>query len=333
MTAKEYLKKVKDKKRRKFLLTALKMGVKLEVVSSDFRLLKLSWRGRNKILHKSKPYFNLNPSPFLTQNKEITKILLQEYGINVPSGIYAKSYKEALRLMERSKMNFPVVVKPLDAAEGFCVTIGITSKKDLAAAIRMIRHSKDKYSLDLSGIFMIEKLVTGNDFRILVLNKKIIACAQRVPAQIRGDGKSKIYELIKKYNFKRPPSYLLRIDSDARKILRENNYSPSSVLPKGRILQLRKNANISSGGKAVDMTGRVSRRFKKISFACMKALGLNYAGIDIMTNDISSNDPRQPYSIIEVNGDPDYDPHGKPIAHGKGVDVAKILVEEFMNLP
>ena len=76
----------------------------------------------------------------------------------------------------------------------------------------------------------------------------------------------------------------------------------------------------------------MSERFKKIALKGTRALGLNYGGIDIMTNDISSNDQRQPYFIIEINGNPDYEPHDKPIVSGRGVDVAKILVKEFMGI-
>lgn len=75
-----------------------------------------------------------------------------------------------------------------------------------------------------------------------------------------------------------------------------------------------------------------SKRFKNIALDSMHALGLDYGGIDIITEDIASNDRKQPYFIIEINGNPDYEPHGKPIVSGKGVDVAKILVKEFMGI-
>jgi cyanophycin synthetase len=328
----EYLEGVKDKKRKNFILAALKMGVKIGVLSEDFRLLKLSWKGKKRILYKSKTYINKDPSAYFTKNKEITKILLQDAGINVPKGIFARNYADALRLMEKEGIFFPVVVKPLDAAEGFCVTVDIQNKKELAAAVKKIKHSKNKYRMQLSGFFMVEKLVSGNDYRILVLNNKVIACAERVPAYVTGDGKNNIRNLIKIFNKKRPPAYLLKTDTSVLMLLREKNLTLNSIMPKGQHLQLRKNANISTGGRAVDKTGKVSKRFVDIASKCTKALGLNYGGIDIMTDDITSNNPLHPYFIIEINGNPDYEPHEKPLVSGKGVHVAEILVKEFMGI-
>lgn len=326
----KYLDKVRNKKRKSFLLAALKMGVKIDVLSGDFRLLRLSWRGKSKILFRSKAHFNKKPSTFFTHNKEITKILLQEAGISVPLGIFSRKFSGALHQMNKKKLSFPVVAKPIDASEGFCVTIGISNKKELASAINKIRRLKVRYPRPLSDLFMVEKLVPGNDYRILVLNKKIIACAQRVPAYIVGDGKTKIKDLIKNFNSKRLSLYQIIVDASLSLDLKQKNLNPNSIILKGQYLQLRKNANICTGGRAIDKTGQVSKRFEKISLKCMEALGLNYGGIDIMTDDISSNDSKQPYYIIEINADPDYEPHEKPIVEGKGVRVSEILVKEFM---
>jgi len=327
----KYLNRVRNKKRKNFLLTALKMGVNIDVISADFRLLRLSWRGKSKVLFRSKAHFNKKPSTFFTHNKEITKILLQEAGISVPLGIFSRNFSGALRQMNRKKLPFPVVAKPIDASEGFCVTVGIRDKKELATAINEIMRLKVKYPRPLSDLFMVERLVSGNDFRILTLNKKIIACAQRVPAHIVGDGKTKIKDLIKNFNSKRVSLYQIKVDSSLSLELKKRNLNLNSIISRGQYLQLRKNANICTGGRAIDKTGQVSKRFEKIALKCMEALGLNYGGIDIMTDDISSNNPSQPYYIIEINADPDFEPHEKPIIEGKGVKVGEILVKEFMN--
>jgi cyanophycin synthetase len=331
MGIKAYLKKVKSRRGKKFIQTALRMGVGIEVLSGDFNVLKLSWRGVTKLLYNEKIHFNLNPGPNIAKNKEATKLLLRENGINAPAGIYAGSYSEALRLMTRKKISFPVVVKPIDASDGIGVMVGIENKKELSEAISKMRLSLKKSKKKSSGLFVIEDVKVGRDYRILILNNRVIACAERVPAHIIGNGKSKVKALIENFNKARPPKYLLKIDADILKTLRKNNLTLSSILAKKQYLQLRRNANISTGGKAVEKTGDISKRFIKIARKCVRALGLNYAGIDLITDDISSNDTRKPYCVIEVNGYPEYEPHEKPIISGRGTNVTEILVNEFMK--
>lgn len=327
----EYLTGVEIRKRKNFILSALRMGVKVKIISADFRLLEFSWRGRKRVLLNDRPYFNSSPSTSFTKNKELTKILLERAGIRVPRGAYAGSASEALRLMHKLGIFFPIVIKPIDAAEGFCVTIGVGNESELRSTVKKMQASLRESKWNLSGLFMVEKLVKGNDFRILVLNGKIIACAQRVPAYIEGDGKTKIRDLIKKFNSARLFAYLLKIDTDIMKLLKEKSLTLNSILENRTRLQLRRNANISTGGRAIDKTGAVSKRFRDIALRSIGALGLNYGGIDIMTDDISSNNPRQPYFVIEINGAPDYDPHEKPLVSGKGVRVSELLVREFMG--
>ncbi|MFA5871784.1 MAG: hypothetical protein WC858_03585 [Parcubacteria group bacterium] len=331
MNIQDYLKKVKSRRGKKIIQTALKMGAKVQILSRDFNILKLSWRGKTKLLYNEQIHFNLNPGPKIAKNKEATKLLLRENDINAPAGVYAGSYSEALRLMQNKQINFPIVLKPIDASDGIGVLVGVENKKELSTAISRMRLSLKKSKKKSSGLFIIENVKSGRDYRILILNNQVIACAERMPAHVIGDGKSKIKELVSNFNKTRPPRYLLKIDADILKTLRRNRLTPGSILAKGQYLQLRRNANISSGGKSIDKTGNISKRFVKIAQRCVRALGLNYAGIDIMTDDISLDDPHKPYCIIEINGYPEYEPHEKPIVSGKGVKVAEILVKEFMR--
>lgn len=327
----KYIEGIKNDRSRKFVTTALQLGAKIEVLSEDFRILKYTYKNSIKYTYKEHFFLNKKPSTIFTKNKEITKTILSHYGISVPAGIHADSLAKATVLMEEKNIPFPVVVKPIDAAKGLGVSVGVKNKKEIEQAIEKIETSLKDSGMKTSGAFMIEKMVAGNDFRVLVLKDKVIACVERIPAHIIGDGKSSVSEIIKNFNQERPQNYELKIDSEVLGKLSENGLSLDSVLESGKRIKLRENANISSGGKAEDKTATISDRFKEIAVKSASFLGLNYAGIDIMTKDIDSNNPDQEYFIIEVNGAPDYDIHEKPVVSGKGVDVTKEIVKSFLE--
>ncbi|MCX6763382.1 MAG: hypothetical protein NTZ97_01445 [Candidatus Moranbacteria bacterium] len=316
---------------KKFIETAIRMGVQVNLVSEKFKIIKFFDGKKEKLLYKEQLYLNRRPGTLFTKNKEITKILLKDIEINVPEGIFAKDLDEALELMKINKIDYPVVAKPIDAAKGLGVTVGIKNATELKIAINKIKEATKNTYMQCSGEFLVEKMKKGNDFRVLVLNSKAIACAQRVPAHIIGDGEKSIYALISTFNKTRPKSYSIIIDKELKTILKIKNLTLDSILKKDFYLQLRENANISAGGRAIDKTTVISERFKKIAVLAADKLDLNYTGVDIMTEDITSNDPDQEYNVIELNGAPDYDIHEKPVIDGAGTNVTELLIKEFMK--
>lgn len=326
-----YFKSITDDRTIKFIGTARSMGINVDVLSEEFRILRFSYKGSTKLMLNEKLNLNKRPGTQFTKNKEITKIILKDRGIKVPTGIFAHTYEEAIEKMKKINMPFPVVVKPIDAAKGLGVTVGITSYEEINNAVSRIKKTLNCAEMECCGAFMIEKMKPGRDFRVLVLENKVIGCVERIPAYVSGDGASTIQELIERFNAKRPKTFLLNIDDDVIRALSESKFTLKSVLKKDERIQLRKNANISSGGRAVDFTDKISERFKNISAICAQALELTYTGIDILTDDITSDNPGQPYFVIEANGAPDYDIHEKPVVSGKGVDVTSLLVRAFMK--
>lgn len=328
---KRYFKTIQRERTKKFLKTALKLGAEIKIISENFKILEIKYRNKKKFLYEDSLFLNSKPGTLFTKNKEITKILLRNVALNVPVGIHAKNYKKALFFMQKSSIDYPVVVKPIDAAKGLGVTVGVRNVRELKKAIKKIKSCLKNNPLQCSGDFMVEKMEYGRDFRVLVVNNSVAACAERIPAYIIGDGKSTIKELIKLFNQQRPLNYLLEIDNDLKKNLIENNLSLDAILKKRVKITLRKNANISSGGRAVDKTSAISQRFKDIASKASRTLGLNYAGVDIMTKNISSNNPHQLYCVIEINGAPDYDIHEKPVIIGKGINATEIIFKEFLR--
>lgn len=154
---------------------------------------------------------------------------------------------------------------------------------------------------------------------------------QKVPASVVGDGYSTIKKLIENFNKTRMKGFEIKMDAVAKNTLKKNKLTLNSVLPRNVALKFRYNLNMSDGGRCIDYTNKISKHFKNICEESIEALGLTYGGIDFMTKDI--NDKNSKYVILEVNPNPYYNMHEKPLVEGKGIDVSfKILKNLFPNL-
>lgn len=333
MTLAHYLPTIQSERFRHFVETAHAMGVRIDVVSSSARLLRFQWKDVTRITVQDRRFLNSAAGLRLTKNKDLTRILLRDAGIAIPRALVARTFAEARTRMHATRLHFPVVVKPIDGSKGYGVTVNVTSDRELRQAIRHVRTFWAQRSGEFLRSFLVEKMHAGRDFRVLVLDGKAVACIERVPAHIIGDGRSSVAQIIERFNARRPASFRLHIDAKVRAALRNNDATLHSILPKGKKIALRKNANISSGGVARDCTQSISPRFRRLSLRAANALQLRFAGIDILTQNIASNNPRAPYVILEINGAPDYDIHEKPIVQvqGNGLDVTTLVVKSFMS--
>jgi cyanophycin synthetase len=330
-----YIASVKKGRVQRFIRRAIALGVDVRVVSEKYRLLEFRYKRTKRFLYRDELLFNQRPGNLLLVNKEVTKVVLREHGIRVAEGIVANTVSQAKKRIREQKLVWPVVVKPIDGKKGLGVTVGVNSDQELARAVQKVealwKQWEKKQEL-FQREFIVEELFVGNDYRVVVLDTQVVACAQRVPAYVMGNGKSTIRERIDQFNRQRPSHFQLQIDSAVRTAIRNSGFTQDSILPKGKRLQLRKEANISGGGRSIDYTQTISPRFQKIAINCARALGVTFVGIDIMTHDITSSDPTQPYGIIEVNGGPEYDLNEKPVVQGPGADVTTQLIRWWMNM-
>ncbi len=193
----------------------------------------------------------------LAGDKEATKEILQKHGIPVPQGVTIQDYDQLDTAVERVG-GFPLVIKPLDCNHGRGVTIDINSwRKAEAAFERAIALSK-------LGEVIVERYHSGRDHRVLVVDGKVVAVAERVPAHVVGDGRSTIEELIESTN--RDPrrgkghdNVMTRIELDRSsfELLREQKCTLDTILRAGEICSLRTTANLSTGGIAIDRTEEI----------------------------------------------------------------------------
>ena len=261
----------------------------------------------------------------LAGDKKATKELLKDMGIPVPLG-YTIRYVDDLASVIADVGGFPVVVKPLNANHGRGITVNITTLEDAIDAFEVARKISDDV--------LVEKFVVGDDYRLLVVNNKLIAAAKRIPAHVVGDGRSTIQELIDELNRDPRRGYghenvltLISVDDTTLQILERKGYSLRTVLPAGERCILKSTANISQGGSAVDCTDILHPYNAFIAERAAQIIGLDVAGIDLICPDITVPVTETGGAIVEVNASPGFRMH---LAPSEGI--ARNVAEPVMNM-
>ncbi|WP_299333688.1 cyanophycin synthetase [uncultured Psychroserpens sp.] len=247
----------------------------------------------------------------LACDKEDTKYLLEQAEVEVPKGDIIRrerSLEEACRYV-----GYPLVIKPIDGNHGRGITVDIQNYDDALVAFK---HAKDS---SRSGAIIVEKFITGDDYRLLVINNKLVAAAIRTPAHVIGDGTSTVQELIDEVNKDPRRGYghekvLTQITTNelTKTIIKDAGYTLDSVLPDGERLVLKDTANLSTGGTAEDVTDIVHPANVSMAERISKIIDLDICGIDIMTTDITKPLSETGGAVLEVNAGPGFRMHLAP---------------------
>ncbi len=258
-------------------------------------------------------------------DKSLTKEVLRAAGIPVPRGKMVGSIEEALEAWRQ--MGFPVVVKPCDGNQGKGVSLNLSSEDDLAQAFTIA----SRYSNQI----LIEEYIQGKHYRLLVVGGRLIAASERIPAHVVGDGSSTVHQLIEQTNSDplrghdhEKPLTRVVVDDVVRTVLCRQGFTLSSVPLQGTTVWLRENANLSTGGTAIDVTDRVHPQVADIMVRAVSLVGLDVAGVDLVTSDISRPFEENCGAIIEINAAPGIRMHHYPI-EGQSRDVAAAIVDNL----
>ena len=245
----------------------------------------------------------------IAQDKDDTKRVLGNIGLPVPKGDVARSLDQALELAD--DIGYPVILKPLDASHGR----GISSRLDDEDALRAAWERAH----DVSRRVIVEQVAEGRDHRVLVVNGKVVAAAERVPAHVVGDGKRTVRQLIEEAN--RDPrrgfghtKILTHIPADrtTEDFLRAHGLTLDTVPGEGERVHLRGTANLSTGGTSIDRTDEMHPDNITACEMAAGVIGLDIAGIDVLTPDISIPFRENRAVIIEVNAGPGIRMHTHP---------------------
>ncbi len=245
----------------------------------------------------------------IAQDKEMTRMLLGAVGVPTPYGRPVKDADDAWATAQ--DIGVPVVVKPQDGNQGRGVATNLMTREQIVEAFEAAHKESDSV--------LVEKFAPGHDYRLLVVGDRVVAAARREPAQVLGDGAHSVSELIDLANAdpRRGEHHAtvlskIKLDAIALAVLSDQGFTPESVPSAGAIVLIRRNANLSTGGTAIDVTERVHPAVAACAVDAAKIVGLDVAGVDVVAQDISRPLGEQAGVIVEVNAAPGLRMHLNP---------------------
>jgi cyanophycin synthetase len=258
-------------------------------------------------------------------DKKLTNRLLASAGLPVPRSEVVRSEDEALTAARR--IGFPVVVKPLDGNHGRGVALELETEEEIRQGFQRARDQSRR------GVVVVESFVKGKDYRVLVIGGHMVAVAQRVPANVTGDGRRTVKELVEEAN-NDPRRGIghekvltrIKIDDAAEELLEKQGYTLDDIPLKDAFVKLAATGNMSTGGISIDRTWEAHEENVEIAEEAARVVGLDVAGIDFLTPDISQPVRETGGAIVEVNAAPGFRMHTHP-TEGEAQYVARPVVD------
>lgn len=259
----------------------------------------------------------------LACDKDRTKEMLNDAGIPVPTGGICTDEESLKEIID--EIGYPVVLKPLDGNQGKGATINITTWEEALGALTFAKSYGRKV--------MVERYISGYDFRVLVIDNKFVAAAKRVPAHVVGNGVDTIATLIDIVNHdtRRGDGHenvltKIKINRDSEEMLVKQRMELSSVPSVGQVVYLKSTANLSTGGSAIDATDEVHPDNIALAERIARVIGLDICGIDIMAQTLSEPVTATGGAVLEVNAAPGFRMHLAP-TEGQPRNVAAPVVD------
>jgi cyanophycin synthetase len=265
----------------------------------------------------------------IAQDKELTKQMLAVVGVPVPEGRVVRSAELAWEAAQA--IGLPVALKPRKGNQGKGVSVQLSTREAVMSAYEIAAeydHWRD---------VIVERHLEGVDFRLLVIGGRLVAAARREPPSVKGDGVHTIAELVALEN-KNPlrgddhstSLSKLRLDAIGLEMLTEQGLTPESVPAAGQTVVLRRNANLSTGGSATDVTDEVHPLVAQRAVEAARVVGLDIAGIDLVAPRVDRPLEETRGAFVEVNAAPGLRMHLEP-SHGQGRAVGEAIIESMFG--
>ena len=287
--------------------------------------------------------FNVNPagSTEIAKDKAYTNYFLRKHGIRVPDGraFFADALNKNLaehkqRSIEQAcayarTLGYPVFAKPNNLSQGTLVD-RVNSDAQLVSHLGQIFLK--------TNVALVERPHIGRDYRVVILGTEVISAYERIPLSVMGDGKATIDELLLRARdalslVGRPNAEIEPMDSRIDRKLSEQQLLRSSILPVGFELTLLDNANLSTGGRSIDVTADIHPSFTALAVKASKTIGLQLAGVDFIADDIRANADNQCWVVLEVNAAPGLDNYASlgTEQHDRVVDLYKKILQYLIE--
>ncbi|MBY0162061.1 bifunctional glutamate--cysteine ligase GshA/glutathione synthetase GshB [Cytobacillus firmus] len=287
------------------LKAAVKRGIRFQWMDRDENFVLLS-KGNHKeyVKQATKTSLDSYSTVLIMENKVVTKKVLKQHGIRVPSGETFQSLDEAMSTYETYR-GIPIVIKPKSTNFGLGITIFNQdySREDMKKAFE-IAFSHDQTVL-------LEEFMTGKEYRFLVMGDQVVGGLHRVPANVAGDGVHTIEQLVHEKNKDRlrgkgykTPLEKIQLGEAEEMFLKNHSMSWNDIPQQGEVIYLRENSNISTGGDSIDFTDEIPNSYKELAVQSAKAAGATICGVDMMIDSLEEEATDNNYSIIEINFNP-----------------------------
>jgi cyanophycin synthetase len=263
----------------------------------------------------------------IAQNKDLTKLLLAKVGVPVPMGRVVKTADAAWAAAK--EIGASVVVKPLKGNQGKRVVVGLTTEQEVRDAFALANYRNSDV--------LVEQQVFGDDYRLLIIGGKLVAAARRDPPSVVGDGKQSIRDLVATANEdpRRGDDHStslskLLLDEIAEEVLAAQGLNFDSVPASGKTVLLRRNANLSTGGTAKDVTDEVHPEVVERAIEAARMVGLDIAGVDVVATSIRVPLDVSGGAVVEVNAAPGLRMHLDP-SEGQGRAVGEAIIDSMFR--
>jgi len=247
----------------------------------------------------------------LSRDKNKFKKFAIKYGFPVAKGGLINKTADFDTIIK--DIGFPMIVKPISGSLGRGISPRIDKPSELDQALKKNNHN-----------MLVEQFVQGKDYRILCLAGKVRAVAEREPASVTGDGKQTVEQLLKTENEKRI-NYQIKPYYGSDKLLQDQELDWQAVPIKDQQVFLRYNANLSTGGRAIDRTDAIHPQVQAKVEELVKEVNCQVAGVDLITEDISKP-LTESSAFIEINSSPGLSMHYGP-DEGKARDLTKDILK------
>lgn len=273
---------------------AYKRGIKFE--SLPKKRFKMTYKNKNYIIRKGSIFWTYNTrlANRVTDMKEVTSRLLKTKGYSSPENtVFSRNDVE--RAWKWAEPILPVVLKPYNGTMGSLVFVNIDNYEEFKNCFEKISKVHNEV--------LIEKFLAGKEYRFTFVKNEIVGIANRIPANIIGDGVKTVKQLIKEKNQERkrrknPIHKQIKLDEESQRVLDRKGYSFNYVPAKDEVIYLRENSNVSTGGDAIDVTNEISDEIKEyVRKAMLSINGLRVCGIDVLIHNDKVN-------ILEINTKP-----------------------------
>lgn len=298
------------------LKDSIKLGLLYEVVDQAENFIKLTNPQNKKVEYikeATKTSLDNYSSVLVMENKHMTKTVLANHDINVPSGVSVSSLESGLTLIKQNFSQYKLVVKPNNTNFGLGISI-LDANADTESYQKALT-----LAFKHDSTVLIERFIQGLEYRFLVVDQKVVAVLHRTSANVVGDGKLTISELIKKKNLDprrdkgyKTPLEIIEVDQIVIEYLKANNMDLNYIPKDNEQVLLRANSNISTGGDSLDYTDLMHPSYLEIAKRAAEVLNVSISGVDMIIEDYNLEAMHDNYSILEMNFNPAIHIHNYP---------------------